>query len=428
MSGGQWQAPGYGPGGAPGGWPGGPGYGAGPGAGPYGWGYQAYVPKPGVVPLKPLAVGDVFSGVFATLQRYAAALYLPLLWSALGSLVVAGGCAGVAAATLSGVFDAVREHRDPTGAELASVFAVAGGSLLLLLLCLLVMSAVATATATVVVRHAVVGRRLTARQAWSEARPVLGRVLVSQLLVGAIPFAVMLVSCLPMVLLAVLTHGGPATALGLLLVVPGWLAGLYVGVRLVLDVPVLVLEGASQRTALRRAWKLNEGASAWWRSLGIPYLVNLVGSTVGQFVVMPFVMAGMFVLTAGLPSSQEPGAAPELSPGAVIAAVVLSAVGVFVGAALTAPLTPVTNALLYIDRRIRRESLDVSLAAAAGVTGWPQAAAPTAGPGAEPAGRTTAEPTGGQDADGPAAEGAGPVGLAKEGPAGGPETGDGREN
>jgi hypothetical protein len=336
------------------------------------------------VPLRPLGVGDILSGVFATLRNHAAALYLPLLWVVLGGVALMAACGVVAAATLGGVLDAVRTDRALTGAEVGSLAAVLGGSALLLLLCFLMMFTVSAATATVVVRHAVVGRRPTTRQVWSEARPMLWRVLGSQLLIGVAGFGLMLGSLLLFALFAAVAHNVLVPVVGLLLMVPGWGAAMYVQVRLVLDVPVLVMEEAPVVAAARRAWRLNEGA--WWRSLGIPYLVNLIGSTVGQFVITPFVFGGMFVLLAGLSQDQAStdGSGPTLDPAALVVTVVLVAIGLIAGTALTMPLTPLTNALLYIDRRIRRESLDVALAAAAGVAPWPQPAAPPAAPGAAP--------------------------------------------
>jgi hypothetical protein len=46
----------------------------------------------------------------------------------------------------------------------------------------------------------------------------------------------------------------------------------------------------------------------------------------------------------------------------------LSALGGIVSTTITAPFLAAAVALLYIDRRIRREALDVELARAAGVT------------------------------------------------------------
>jgi hypothetical protein len=57
----------------------------------------------------------------------------------------------------------------------------------------------------------------------------------------------------------------------------------------------------------------------------------------------------------------------------------VTALGTIVASAVTWPFTAVATALLYVDRRIRREALDIELARAAGVpTTVPPAAPPPA--------------------------------------------------
>ena len=47
---------------------------------------------------------------------------------------------------------------------------------------------------------------------------------------------------------------------------------------------------------------------------------------------------------------------------------IITGVGTILGAAITWPFTAVATALIYVDRRIRREGLDIELARAAGFT------------------------------------------------------------
>ncbi|GJF29356.1 hypothetical protein KNE206_20560 [Kitasatospora sp. NE20-6] len=353
-----------------------PGYG--PGAGPLPpWAYVPQVPKPGVVPLAPLTVGNVVSGVFTALQRYTAALFVPLAWVALGSTAALSVYAAVAVSLLRDVGDDLDAGGGLTGEHQALLTGTAIGGALLLVVALTAAHVVATATSTAVLRHAVVGRKASTRQIWAESRPVIGRIVLSVLLVSVIVAGIMLVSALPALLLGIATGGTPLTVLAMLLMVPGWLFATYVQVRLVLEVPVIVLEDMSATAALRRAWRLNEGA--WWRSLGIPYLVNLIGSAVAQFALVPFVVVGVIVLLSSSHTPDAYGAESVPSVAGIAGFAVCTAVGSLVTVMVTAPLTPLTNGLLYIDRRIRRESLDVTLAAAAGIAPWP----PTAGPPAD---------------------------------------------
>ena len=61
---------------------------------------------------------------------------------------------------------------------------------------------------------------------------------------------------------------------------------------------------------------------------------------------------------------------------------VVTSLGTIVASAVTWPFTAVSTALIYVDRRIRREALDIELARAAGVS----APAPGAPGGQPPAG------------------------------------------
>ncbi|MEV6211434.1 hypothetical protein [Kitasatospora sp. NPDC051914] len=366
---GEWQGPQFGPGG---------------GGGQVPWGQAAPAPQPGVVPLRPLKIGDIISGVFATVQRYPAALFVPLLWTALGSLVVFGVLAVVAFLVLDGPYRAIIATETPATGDLVALLSVAAAAFLVLAAALTALYAVSSATATVVLRYAVIGRRKSGREIWAEARPAVWRVVVSQFLVGGIATGIVLVSYLPAVLIGIATHGDPTAAVALLLAVPGWAGAVYVQVRLVLEVPVLVMEDTTALAALRRAWRLNEGN--WWRSFGIPYVVSLIGSFAAQIALAPFMLVGLVTLFSSM--GEDPAdpygepTAPSL--GALVVMLFCVAVGLVAATALTMPLTPLTNGLLYIDRRIRRESLDVSLAAAAGLRPWPEADVPAqAGPPAD---------------------------------------------
>ena len=340
-------------------------------------GYVRMAPKPGVVPLHPLTLGDIISGVFATLKRYFLPVYAPLFVIAGVSAVLMGVLGAVAYAPVHTVVTQARDLPDYTPSDgLITQLVVLGGlALLVAVLCLFACYVVGSTASTGVLRHAVLGAPVTVRQAWSEARPHLGRVAwVALLLMAGTVLGVAL--ALGIAIAVGLSTNGPAGLLIGLLVIP--LAGfaVYVQVRLVLVTPVLVLEQDRALAALRRAWRLNQGA--WWRSLGIPYLVNLIGSLVSQVVFVPISAVGGGVLGLTVPTDTSDGD-PNFPLGSLLVFGLLTWVAVAIVLVLTLPLTPLTNGLLYIDRRIRRESLDVALAAqAAAYHGTPAAARPSA--------------------------------------------------
>ncbi|MFC5642996.1 hypothetical protein [Kitasatospora cinereorecta] len=349
------------------------------------------------MPLRPLTFGDVISGVFATLRRYAAPLYLPLLVVVGVSVAVVIGIAVTANAVLGDLYRSVQDDSfyEPTSGEVASLISVVSIGSLLLIACFTAMSVVSSTTATVVMRHAVIGRRVTARQVWAESRRWLWRVLGSYLLLGAGLLGAVLVVGVLSALVGLLTRsaGVGVVAIPLMMVIYG--VAIYAAVRLALLVPVLVLEESGVVAAVRRAWKLNEGA--WWRSLLIPYVVNMIGSFAAQFVWLPFMFVGM---VAVLPTADgDPGDGPSMAFGSLLLLIAVMLIGFLLAMALTMPLAPVTHGLLYVDRRIRRERLDIALGEAAGLwTTAPQAPPTAPEPPAAPEPPSAPEP---QDADKP---------------------------
>ncbi|WP_406135854.1 hypothetical protein [Streptomyces sp. NBC_01089] len=317
-------------------------------------------PKPGTVPLRRLDASDILRGVFATVRRYPKPLYLPLLALALGSAVLLGGC--VCAAWFLITHGTAHGGR-PFTSHLSGMVTAGAVVLVPALICATVAYAVtATVSITVLGRHAVLGRRPpTARQAWTEARPYLWRVLGTQLLTSLAAVAVMVASMLPAILLGVVLHSLTALAFGLLLLIPGVLGAVYAGGRLVLAVPVVVLENRRPVAALRRAWKLSHAAS--WRTLGIACLTRMICYTATQPAMALAGTVATRLAPPGVLDSSSSGQSSTPLTGLILPAAVvgLAAVGAAIG---RAPLTPLTLGLLYTDRRIRLEQLDTGLAAA----------------------------------------------------------------
>ncbi|MFG2819485.1 hypothetical protein ACGFX4_08675 [Kitasatospora sp. NPDC048365] len=336
-------------------------------------------PQPGVVPLRPLGFGDVLTGVMNTVRRYFAQLYVPVLAATAGVLLVLAVYAVVAYGLLIDLYRQVVADKwyEPTDGQLVTLVTVAVSGWLLLVLCLGALSVVAAATGTVVTRHAVIGKPVSTRAVWAESRRHLGRITAEYLLLGG---GALLGTAVLMVLWVAVSAVLGSAVVGVLfglLAVACWVGLFYAQVRLTLLVPVLVMEESRPLAAFPRAWRLNEGA--WLRSFGIPYVVNLIASMGGQLVATPFVLVGVLI---ALPFGADP---QPPSPGVLVAAVLLFLVGVLLSTAVTLPLLPVCHALLYVDRRIRRERLDIALGEAAGLWTTQQPPAQPAEQPAEPA-------------------------------------------
>ena len=107
---------------------------------------------------------------------------------------------------------------------------------------------------------------------------------------------------------------------------------------------------ADVRAALTRSGVLVR--RSWWRVLGVLLLTALVAGAVGQVLQVPF------LLLTGDPLEVLTGSDTS-STGFVLASL-----GTLVAAVVVGPFAAAVRGLLYVDRRMRAEGLDVALAAA----------------------------------------------------------------
>lgn len=367
-----WAAPGGAPAGQ--GWgtqPPQPGWGAPP---PWGWAAPA-APKPGVVPLRPLGVGEILDGAITTLRRNPAPMLGLSAAVATGSQVLQIGALWLLFRDLAALEDLAGMSAQAQNLEfLVGALTDSVSALLIGLVVSWLATVLLTGVLTVVVSQAVLGRRATAGQAWAEARPQLPRLLGLTLLIGLVVLGPFVVGALPAALAALAGGSGAMVAglafLGVLAATP-FAVLLYV--RLALSTPALMLEttaaatGAGRRSsipdAMRRSAHLVRGS--WWRVLGILLVAAVLAWIVQQVVAVPLTLLTLVV--GGLSTST--GIPTTLG-------LVLQGLGGIIGVTITAPFTAGVVVLLYVDRRIRREGLDLELARAAGVE-------PPPGPGPE---------------------------------------------
>ncbi|MER6129982.1 glycerophosphoryl diester phosphodiesterase membrane domain-containing protein [Streptomyces sp. NPDC001795] len=349
-----------GPGGGYGGW-GGPNQGFG---GPQGWGGNWGPPraaKPGVIPLRPLGVGEILDGAVSTMRTYwRTVLGISLTISVVTEIVVIlvqGFALNDRANT--NVFN----ERNPSPSELSRAL---GDSLLTsgaVFVVALLGTIVATALLTTVTSRAVLGRPVTTAEAWHDARPQLARLLGLTLLLPLMAFAIIAVGALPGILVAVAGSAAAGAALALLGGLAGGVVALWIMIRFSLASPALMLEKQSIRKSMSRSAKLVRGS--WWRVFGIQLLAQIIASIVASMVVLPFALIAGVLSGSGF-SSFFNGSGGNIGWTFLI----VSGIGSVIGRMLTFPITAGVSVLLYIDQRIRREALDLDLARAAGVQGY----------------------------------------------------------
>ncbi|WP_051812678.1 hypothetical protein [Kitasatospora sp. MBT63] len=368
----QWGAPGQPAYGAYGG----PGYGPGPGWGgrpPYGghpgWGAPPS-PKPGVIPLRPLGVGELLDGSFTTVRKY---------WRTTLALSL-----GFAAFTQT-VETVLRWWAQQDGGAVADLVAALVPTVLQGVLGILLGGLL-----TIVVSKGVLGEQITVREAWQSARSQLGRLTGLTFLTFLIIVGVFAVAAVPPVLLAISNGTGPGVLLlaMLMALIAGGVAG-YLGILFSLAPPALMLERQGVLTSLSRSRRLVRGS--WWRIFGVHLLTSFILGVVSTVAVLPFLLVATVFGNSGAFDQLTGDKGADLN----LLGLVVIGIGSTLVATVTIPVNAAVTVLLYIDRRIRREALDIELARAAGVsvappTGWAGPAAPgPASPGPTVPGQST---------------------------------------
>ncbi|MEU9002424.1 hypothetical protein [Streptomyces sp. NPDC048551] len=325
--------------GAPYGYPGAPG----------GWGGPPPAAKPGVIPLRPLGLGEILDGAVSTLRgHWRSVLSISLVVAALCQI----GLLFVQRATVDSAL--LSTGRRPTDAELADQLGntafLYGAQYFLEALGLFLV----TALLAPVVSSAVLGRTSTVSGTLKAVRPLAPRMigLIAFLVLGALAAA--FVPALPGILTGNVTAAALGVPVGLVL-----LAWFYV--TFVLAPPALMLERGSVTDALKRSAKLVRGS--WWRIFGISLLTWVLRTITAGIIVMPFAGIALFLAPGGFSGLLDGTAATSWT------FLIITALGGIIGSAVTVPMQTGVTTLLYVDQRIRREALDLELARAAGQGG-----------------------------------------------------------
>ncbi|MEY9488238.1 hypothetical protein RKD26_004032 [Streptomyces calvus] len=351
-----WGAP---PGGGHGG-PGGPGghgaWGAGWGGG---WGGPPPAAKPGVIPLRPLGVGEILDGAVSTMRTY---------WrTVLGISLTVAVFTEIVVVLLQGLVldNTSTAALDDPSATLGELTDAMGDALLnssVVFLVTLVGTVAATALLTTVTSRAVLGRPVTIGEAWRDARPQVVKLFGLICLLLLITAGIVTVGALPGFLVTLAAGGEVGIGLTVLGLIGAGVLALWLMIRFSLASPTLMLEKQGILKAMSRSAKLVRGS--WWRVFGIQLLATIIANVVASIIIIPFTF-----LAAALSGDGVSGFLNTAGGDISWTFLVVSGIGSVIGAMITFPITAGVTVLLYIDQRIRREALDLELARAAGVQG-----------------------------------------------------------
>lgn len=280
--------------------------------------------KPGVIPLRPLGVGEILDGAISTMRKHAGVVFgVSAVVALVGALLYLA-----ADVWLLGTLEPV-PALDPTATEqeqmdrlLDDLSASLSANGVVAVITLLTQTFL-TGFLVVVVGKAVLGRRVTFGEVWNDLKhhllPLLGLTIVVTILV----------------------------VVGLVLLV---IPGIYLYVLLSLATPALILERGRVGGAMSRSRLLVTGS--WWRVFGVLLLAAVIAGVLAVVIQLPF------GLITGAPA---PGTAYSMGD------LVLLELGAAVAQTITVPFAACVTALLYIDQRMRREGLDIELSRSAGM-------------------------------------------------------------
>lgn len=187
-------------------------------------------------------------------------------------------------------------------------------------------------------------------QVWRDARPGLWRLVGVATLIMVISVSAAVLPVVPLIILA--AGGTSQVAAGVIAAVVGIPLGLvsmvWLYVLLVLGTPAVIMERQRVTASLARARQLVRGR--WWRVCGVLLLTLLITIFMGFFALrVPFVVAE-FVFFGD-----------ELSRTEVFLQLALDTAGRIVSWTITIPFDAGVIALVYADRRMRREGFDLEL-------------------------------------------------------------------
>ncbi|MFI6283816.1 hypothetical protein ACIBCM_03480 [Streptomyces sp. NPDC051018] len=338
---------------------------------PPGWGGWAPPPplKPGVIPLRPLDLGQLLGGAFGTIGRYGKPLFGIVTAVYLVATAVLFAVAVVLYQLVEESADALfaLEGRDPVWDDFRPLVIVLAVFAAVAAVVMLVTTALVSAVCQSVLQDAVLGRRTTAGtvwgRAWARLPAVTGTVVLTGLLY-VIPIGLFLTAYVSL-LVTITTDGAGAVVLLPVALIAGLIAFplcTWLWIRFSLSPAVAVFERQGAIASMRRSAKLVSGS--WWRVLGTTLLAGVIAGAASYAIQIPL---GFITMVPGVVDTSGLGSEPTFSEvvSALSGLLVVLVLAQLISQILITVLPQLVVGVLYIDQRIRRENLAPALMAAA---------------------------------------------------------------
>lgn len=308
--------------------------------------------RPGAMPLRPLALGDMYDAAFRIIRFNPKATVGSAVLVAAVAWLVPVVVTALLSLTLNLSLDATGTEGNPdTIGVIGSVGSLGVATLLLGFGTILVTGMISHVAAA-----AAVGRRLTLGEAWAATRGKRRRLIGMAFLLGFATLLLITIYALLWVLVVVASGSSAVIVAWGLLSAPAFVClMIFFWVRVYyLPVPALMLEPVGVFGALARGWALTR--RQFWRTFGIALLTLVVVGIASNFIAIPIALVGQ-VLAVAVGSRYT-----------VLVLVVAQALTQVVSAAFVTPFTSAVTSLQYFDQRMRKEAYDVELMQQAGIT------------------------------------------------------------
>lgn len=298
---------------------------------------QFVAAKPGVIPLRPLNLGEILDGAVSTMRKH------PMIMLGVSAIIVAIGQVLGFPFLLPMMDDLNRLGSGDVGStdDLFATLGVTVQAATITSLITVLTRVVLIGILTTVVGKAVLGQPAEFRQIWLSVRTKLPRLL-------GLAMIFLLVSIALFVPAFLVARMSPPLAV--LFVVCGLVIAVCLYVLFSLAAPALILEDTGIGRSLRRSSQLVR--PDFGRVFGISLLTFVIVVSIATIVQLPFEFLG---------GGFEGIFSGEFSQ-ITVAYLVFTSIGTIVASTITEPFTASVTALLYTDQRMRREGLDIELA------------------------------------------------------------------
>ena len=322
----------------------------------------SWAPKPGIIPLRPLTLTDLFSGSFSALRKNPSVLFgfTIIVMTVVALLSLAGTMLPLFSFTslMSNDLDPQASSKALLDSAYLSVVSTIVGYIALLAGSFLA-GTVLDGVLSVAVSQLVIGKKITFKQSWALVKPrlwsMLGASFLSMLAVGS-PLLVLVI------LFFMSLYSWPGSdaffslfGLLLALALPVVLVSYVISIRFLYAPICAVLEEKGPIEAVKRSWALTSGS--FWVTLGRVILINVVvGFIAGMIVQIIGIIAVIVMFTIlGDPSS------PSNVWSTIILYGVISALQML-AYSLVVPILAAYQTLMYVDEKIRKENFAPLLA------------------------------------------------------------------